>query len=315
MADDYYRILGVERNASSSEIQKAYRSLARKYHPDLNPNDKKAKERFKEVQQAYDVLNDSEKRKKYDQFGSAFDQIPEGGPWSNHGSGGGQDVDFSQFFGAGPQGASGFEDILRQFMGGRQGTKSSRGRRTRDESSSGSDIRHSIEVPFHVAVLGGNVQATIVRGERAEQINVKIPVGIQEGKVIRLRGMGEASPLGSPGDLLLTVRVKSHPHFTRKGNDLEVKLPITLEEAALGAKVDVPTPHGVVTIAIPPGTSGGKRLRLRGQGVHPPQDPPGDLYAEVQIVLKSSYSAEELDLIRKLCAGATSNPREGLRWQ
>jgi DnaJ-class molecular chaperone len=324
MEEDYYKVLGVERSATAEEIQKAYRALARKYHPDLNPGDKKAAERFKQVQQAYDVLNDAEKRKKYDQFGAGFEQFA-GAGWPPQGAGTGrggagqqfQDVDFSQFFGGaggGGQMPGGFEDILRQFAGGGAATG---GRRRRPRGPlRGQDVEAEIEIPFNVAIQGGSWEVTFRRdGQHTETISIKIPAGISDGKQMRLRGKGEPSPSDGPdGDLLLTVRVAPHPFFTRRGNDLEVKVPVSFAEAALGAKVDIPSPHGTITLSIPPGTSSGKRLRVRGMGVKPSSGEKGDLYAEVQIVLPGKFSEADAKLIRQLDESNPSQPRKGLVW-
>jgi curved DNA-binding protein len=320
MEEDYYKALGVERNASAEAIQKAYRALARKYHPDLNPNDKKAAERFKKVQQAYDVLSDPDKRKKYDQFGAAFEQMG-GAGWPPQGAGAGagaqfQDVDFSQFFGGagGGQMPGGFEDLLRQFGAGGAATG---GRRRRSRGPlRGEDVEAEIEIPFNVAITGGPWEVSFRRGnQRVETISIKIPAGISDGKQMRLRGKGEPSPSDGPdGDLLLTIRVAPHRHFTRRGNDLEVKVPVSFAEAALGAKVDLPTPHGTITLSIPPGTSSGKRLRVRGMGVQPATGDKGDLYAEVQIVLHGKFSDAEARVIRELDEANRFQPRKGLEW-
>lgn len=319
MEDDYYKTLGVERSASPADIQKAYRALARKNHPDLNPDDKKAQERFKKIQQAYDVLNDAEKRKQYDQFGSQFEQFRAGGG----GGGAGpqfNDVDFSQMFGGGggPAGGmppGGFEDLFRQFTGG-AGAPGGTRRRGRKTAIRGEDVEAEIEIPFNIAVQGGGWEVTFRRAHsKPETIEIKIPAGISDGKQMRLRGKGEQSIGDGPdGDLLLTVRVAPHPFFTRRGNDLEVKVPVSFAEAALGAKVDLPTPGGTVTLSIPPGTSSGKRLRVRGFGVQPATGDKGDLYAEVQIVLPGKYDEEDAKLVRKLDAAHPFDPRKGLKW-
>jgi len=320
MDEDYYKVLGVDRSASQDEISRAYRSLARKYHPDLNPDDKKAAERFKKVQQAYDVLGDAEKRKKYDQFGSAFEQFGGGAGWPPQGAGGAgaqfQDIDFSQFFGGagGGQMPGGFEEILRQFTGGGAATG---GRRRRPRGPlRGSDVEAEIEIPFNVAIEGGSWEVTFRRGNhKTETISIKIPPGINDGKQMRLRGKGEPSPSDGPdGDLLLMVRIAPHPFFTRRGNDLEVKVPVSFAETALGAKVDIPSPRGTIALAIPAGTSSGKRLRVRGMGVKTPDGESGDLYAEIQIVLPGKYDEDEAKLIRKLDEAHPFNPRKGLVW-
>jgi DnaJ-class molecular chaperone len=317
MEDDYYEVLGVQRKASQDEIQKAYRTLARKYHPDLNPDDKKAAERFKKVQLAYDVLGDADKRKKYDQFGPAFEQMGAAG-WPPQGAGGGagpqfQDIDFSQMFGGGGQVPGGFEDILRQFTGG-AATGGGRRRRGRTPMR-GADVAAEIEIPFNLAITGGTYEVSFRREGNAETISIKIPAGIGDGKQMRLRGKGEPGPADGPsGDLLLTVRVAPHPHFTRRGNDLEVKVPVTFAEAALGGKVDIPTPRGTIALAIPAGSSSGKRLRVRGMGVQSNTGENGDLYAEVQIVLNGKFDDDEAKVIRKLDQAHPFDPRKGLVW-
>jgi DnaJ-class molecular chaperone len=314
MEEDYYKILGVKRDASQKEIQRAYRDLARKYHPDMNPNDKKAKEKFQRVQQAYDVLSDAEKREMYDRYGSSFQSAGAGGGprYTYQQPGGGapfEEFDFSQLFGG--RGSEGFADIFRQFSAGRGQTQ---GRRAAPER--GSDLQYELEIPFRQAITGGEAALQVRRPDgKTESITVKIPAGIDDGKKIRLRGQGEAGPRGGkPGDLLIIVRVAPHPHFRRRGNDLEVVVPVTLAEAALGAKIDVPTPQGVITLTVPPGTSGGRRLRVKGRGVAPPKSAPGDLYAELRIVLPQEIDDESAQQIRAFDARHPLNPRADLRW-
>jgi len=314
MEEDYYKVLGVNRDASQADIQRAYRKLARKYHPDMNPNDHRAKERFQRVQQAYDVLGTPQKREMYDRYGSSF-QSAGGGPgggetytyqWGGP-SGGFEDIDFGQFFGR--RGAEGFADIFRQF-GGRR----AEGRRRRDQP--GPDVHHQIEVPFRTAIEGGNAALTVQRpGGRVETISVKIPAGIEDGKKVRVRGQGEPSPTGGkPGDILITVRVAAHPYFVRQGQDLEVTVPVTLAEAALGAKIDVPTPKGVIALSVPPGTSSGRRLRVKGHGVTPAGGGPGDLYAMLRIVLPEELDDEAKQQIREIDARHPLSPRDELKW-
>ncbi|MFI4876214.1 MAG: DnaJ C-terminal domain-containing protein [Blastopirellula sp. JB062] len=313
MPEDHYKTLGVSRSANADEIQKAYRKLAQKYHPDLNPDDKKAQERFKEIQNAYDVLGDSEKRTQYDQFGHGFEQMggggPQGGPWRRPGGGPGEEFDFSDLFGGGGGEASGgFSDIFRQFTGGG-------GRRARSAPMRGADLHHEVTVPFRTAVEGGEVRLSVRRGHGVETISAQIPPGIEDGKKIRLRGQGEPGPGGGPaGDILINVHVDSHRCFVRNGKNLEVKVPITLEEAALGGKIDVPTPHGTITLTVPPGSSGGKRLRIRGQGVKPKSGEPGDLYAELQITMPSQLDEQAKEAIRQLGKLYADDPRKDLAW-
>lgn len=326
MEEDYYKILGVSRSASEPDIQKAYRDLARKYHPDLNPDDKTAKAKFQAVQHAYEVLSDSQKREMYDRYGSSFESAGGGGPGGPGGPGGGtwrvypggggaaEDFDFSQFFGeryGNGAGSGGFGDIFEQFRRSRSSSQRPRGKAAR-----GTDLRHELTIPFTTAITGGEARLKIKRNDgRVETISVKIPPGIEDGKKIRLRGQGEKPGLGrKPGDILITVHVGAHPFFHRRGDNLHVKVPVTLAEAAEGAKVDVPTPNGTITLTVPPGTSSGRRLRIRGQGVARPGQPAGDLYAEMQIVLPPSLDDESLQWLRKISAKSSVNPRAELKW-
>ncbi|HPM81653.1 MAG TPA: DnaJ domain-containing protein, partial [Candidatus Anammoximicrobium sp.] len=219
MAQDYYQILGVPRTAAQAEIQKAYRKLARKFHPDMNPEDKTAKDKFKRVQEAYDVLSDPQKREMYDRYGSAFESAGGGaGPrWQSYGGGpeGFQDIDFSQMFGQGGAagGFGGFEEILQQFAGG--------GRRGRRPSARtrGADLEHELHIPFNTAINGGQAQLSIQRASgKVEAITVKIPAGIEDGQRIRLSGEGEPGARGGPkGDLYIFVSVREHDLFERDG--------------------------------------------------------------------------------------------------
>ena len=319
MPEDYYTTLGVSRSASESEIQKAYRELARKYHPDLNPDDAKAKQKFQEVQKAFDTLNDKKKREMYDRFGSAYESVGSGGPQSwGPGPGGGRTAggfSFEDLFGGmgggnADVGGGGFADLFRQF-GGR-----TRGAGPRSAPVRGSDIEHELTVPFTTAVLGGQAQVSLMRPDgNSETLEVKIPQGIDDGKKIRLRGQGEPSPTGgTAGDLLIKVRVAPHPHFRRQGKRLDVTVPVTLAEAVGGAKIDVPTPHGTISLSIPPGTSSGSKLRVKGQGVKPSGADPGDLFAEIQIVLPKNLTQDDRQTILQATSSYRDNPRAGLRW-
>jgi DnaJ-class molecular chaperone len=326
MADDYYQTLGVARDATEDDIQKAYRKLARKLHPDMNPDDKKAADKFKQVQLAYEVLSDAEKRKLYDQFGPNFEQLraagagagPGGRTWSTSDGPGGasfrfEDVDLGDLFGGGAEApGGGFSEFFRHFGGGRATAGGARHR----EPPRGADIEHEVEVPFQTAVQGGEVQLNVVRHDgRRETITAKIPQGIADGKRIRLRGQGEASPHGGqPGDLLLTVRAAPHPYFRRDGKNLEVTVPVTLLEAAEGAKVDVPSPRGTISVTVPAGSSSGRKLRLKGLGVDDGKGSPGDLLAEVQIMLPRDLSADDVALLKQIDQRHPLSPRTDLRW-
>jgi len=328
MSDDYYARLGVTKGASADEIQKAYRKLAKKYHPDLNPDDKAAQKKFKEVQQAYDVLSDEKKRKLYDQFGPGFEQVTQGGSpqWSSQ-----VPPDFAGFDFSGAYGSSGggegplppdLQDLLRQFTGGASfqfggptGRRRSSTRRAGPQP--GADIRHEAEIPFQTAVTGGEVSLRLVRpGRKAETLTVKIPAGIENGKTIRLRGQGDPSRNGgTAGDLLVTVRVAPHPHYRRDGLDLIARVPVTFAEATLGAKVDVPTTHGVISLKVPAGTSSGARLRAKGQGIKSPDGSAGDLYAEIQVVAPKHVDDQTAALVRQLDERLNQgNPRAELQW-
>ena len=322
MSDDYYKILGVGRSASQTEIQKAYRSLAKKYHPDLNPDDKTAKQKFQEVQTAYDVLNDPKQREMYDQYGPNFAAAAEaakrgGAAWS-----GGQvppefsGFDFSQMFGGGGRGAgqgADFEDLLRQFTGAGGGFETGP-RRRRRAATPGEDVAHDLTIPLATAVTGGEANLRVRRpGAKTETISVKIPAGIDEGQTIRLRGQGgESATGGPPGDLLITIHVEPHEHYTRQGLDLTVKVPVTVAEAALGAKIDIPTPHGVITMTVPAGTSSGKRIRAKGYGVRKKSGDRGDLYAEILIEIPKQIDSQSASLIRELDSHWSQSVREDL---
>ena len=322
MAKDYYTTLGVSRDASGSEIQKAYRRLAREFHPDLNPDDQTAKRKFQEVQKAFDVLNDSSKREMYDRYGSSFESMgggPQGGgpqgagPWRTaQGGGGFEDIDIGEMFGERFGEGEGFAELFRGF--GRAGRQ--RGGQPASPPSRGADIKNKLDVTLRIAVTGGEANLTVQRaGGKTEQITVKIPAGIEDGKKIRLRGQGEQQIGGGPaGDILITVCVLPHACFQRHGNNLEIRVPVTLSEAAAGATVDVPTPSGTISLKVPPGSSSGTKLRVKGHGVSPHRGPPGDLYAEIQIVLPRSLDDDDVELINKLDAKHPQQPRSDLKW-
>ena len=319
MSKDFYKTLGVSKSASAEEIQKAYRNLARKYHPDLNPDDKTAKQKFQDVQQAYETLNDPKKKQLYDQFGSDYEQM--GGGAGPQFTGGQVPPGFEHMFGgAGGSGGITLEDLMRQFGmggGGFEGAPSGGRRRTRKPvQEPGEDVRYELEIPFRTAVEGGKVSLTIRRPSRkTETIEVAIPAGIESGKTVRYRGQGDPSSSGGPaGDLLVTVRVAAHEFFTRQGLDLTVKVPITIAEACLGGKIDVPSPHGTLNLTVPPGTSSGKRIRAKGQGIHAKDGSVGDLYAEVQIVVPKKLNSKTSELVKQLADQLDEDPRANLHF-
>ncbi len=314
MADDYYKILGVSKTATADEIRKAYRKLARVNHPDAKPNDAKAAEKFKQIQEAYDVLNDETKRKQYDQFGPDFARMGQqgpfgpGGPGGSGGFGGGAGpIDLSELFGNG-----GID--LGDFFNGGGGAASSTGRRGKRAAARGEDTRATVKVDFETAVNGGSVDVRIDRGVTVETLGVKVPAGVSEGQVIRLAGQGSPGSRGGiPGDLLLRIEILPHPYFRREGSNLLLDVPISPPEAALGTKVDVPTlSEGRVVVKVPPGTSSGVKLRLRGKGVLDPQTKQvGDQFVVIKIVLPKTISDRDKALYQQL-AEEGSSVREGL---
>jgi DnaJ-class molecular chaperone len=324
---DFYKTLGVSRNASAEEIRKAYKKLARKYHPDVRPGDKDAADQFKKVQQAYSVLGDAEKRVQYDRYGHAFDggrAGPHRTAWAA-GPDGTHAVDlsdlFNQFFGDGFRGGSGGAGAGFEHGPFRAGSARAHEEGSFDQgepfrgSRKGEDISFDVTVPFQVAAEGGSHGLQIRRGEQIERINVKIPAGVEDGSVIRLAGQGQPGPSGGPaGDLLLTVHVSPHPYFHREGSNVLVDVPITPSEAALGTKVEVPTlSEGHVTVTVPPGTSSGTKLRLRGKGVRNPKSSErGDQFVVVKIVVPRQPSDAAKKLYRELAEVEPAAPRSGL---
>ena len=266
MNKDLYSVLGVNKTASDSEIKSAYRKLARKYHPDLNKDNPAAAEKFKEVSCAYDILGDKEKRRKYDNkeidaegkptgFGAGFGGGNGGYSYSGgnpFGAGGGN-FDFSSIFG---------DDIFSQFSGGSGGFGAGFSGRSRPRK--GQDINYTMQIDFLSAARGDDKTVSI----QGKSINVKIPAGTEDGQTLRLKGLGYPSPNGGEaGDVLITLKVSCHPYFCTEGKNVVIELPISLKEAVLGAKVTVPTINGKVAVTIPPYSSSGSKLRLKGQGI------------------------------------------------
>ena len=336
MADrDYYEVLGVSKGASPDQIKKAYRGLARKHHPDVNPGDKKAEGLFKEVQKAYDILSEPDKRKVYDQFGHAGLEGGGHGPragaaeWAarhgGHGGGGGQggfeDVDLGAFFNAGGGGGMGpgmadigsgggsiFEDLIGRVRGDRRGA-GRRGARPQPRATEA-----EITIPFLTAVRGGETSIEIEReGGRRETLVAKIPAGVETGGKIRLKGQGEGHDPAGRADLMIGLTVSPHPYFTRDGRNLLVDVPITIGEAVLGARVEVPTLDGPKTLPIPAGASSGQKLRLKGQGVPAVRDlPAGDLFVVLKVVVPKTVEPEAKALIERFAALDPTTPRAGL---
>lgn len=378
---DYYDLLGVDRKATAKDIRGAFRKLARKYHPDLNPGDKAAEEKFKELQEAYDVLSDSKKRGIYDTHGFYSENMPPSGygyPGGSDPGSGGSDVnfDFGGFDFGGGQGAtqsggSSFRDLFGQFFGGRGGAP------VETESEPGGDLEYQLEIDFWDAVRGavkklqitrmdscetchgtgavgtpqtcptcngtGSVQQTAGKmrfnvpcnrcggtgklrtpcrtcgGEgrvrRTETIDVRIPVGVANGGRVRVPGKGNAGTMGAPsGDLYLRVVVRPHEFFERRGNDLYTKVPVTVPEASLGAKVEVPTIDGRSLVRIPPGTNSGRTLRLKEKGVPSARKDGvrGDQYVEIQVIVPEPTDERVRKLMKDLEEVAPADPRKDL---
>ena len=299
---DFYEVLGVPRSASQDEIRKAYKKLARKFHPDVKPADPDAEKKFSEITEAYDILSDEEKRKNFDQFGHGF-----------RGGGGGGGNPF-QGFGGGSGGGAAFDldDLLGgMFGGGGRGG----GRRAQPRAQKGADAKADITIPFTMAVEGGDYSRNVQQGSKSERLSIKIPAGIDDGQTIRLAGQGGPGVGGgAPGDLLVTIQIAAHPWFRRDGSNLLVDVPLTPSEAALGAKIDVPTlTEGLVVLSVPPGTSSGARLRLRGKGVRNPKTGDrGDQFVVLKIVLPKELSEEARSLYQQLSELPTTDPRDGM---
>ena len=289
---DLYDILGVSRSATADEIKKAYRRLAKQYHPDVNPGNKAAEEKFKEVTAAFEVLSDPKRRKLYDEFGAdalrtGFDEkkAEEYRRWKRQGApAGGMPFDFGDFesVNVGEYGAFDFGSIFGDLFGGGAGRARTRARRG-PVTMPGADATAEIEVTLRDAVLGAERDLRI----DGRTLRVKIPAGVTDGAQIRLAGQGGPGAQGGPsGDLYLTVRLREHPHVRRDGKDLLLDLPVTVPEAALGAEVHLPTFEGTVRLRVPAGAQSGTKLRLRGKGLPDLRGGArGDLYAVVQIVL------------------------------
>jgi curved DNA-binding protein len=314
---DFYEILGVSRNATQEQIQRAYRKLARAHHPDVN-KDPGAEDRFKDVSEAYNVLHDPETRRRYDAFGPDFRRVPDdvdpetwnraaagGGTWAGGAGTGGRarrgpaaDTGFATGFG---------EDIdLDDLLGGLFGGRAGRGW----GPIPGADQEAVIDLTVEEAYRGTRRSVTLEGGGQTRTLQVTIPAGVTNGQRIRLAGQGGRGTEGAPaGDLYLIVRIAPHPRYRVEGRDLHVELPLAPWEAALGTTVAVETPDGEAKVKVPAGTSSGRRLRLRGRGLPNPKGTAGDLYAEARILVPRKLSAEERRLFEELAATSTFDPR------
>jgi DnaJ-class molecular chaperone len=317
---DLYRTLGVRRDASADAIKKAYRKIARDNHPDVNPGDHKAEERFKAASEAYEILSDATKRKNYDDFGEAamnpnFDAEKARAFGGGFGGGGGSPFGGGGFQG-GPGGMGDLGDIFGDLFGGGGGQRRGGQRFARK----GQDLETTLRLGFEEAAEGGERQIAVNRptadgGARRENVTVRIPPGVGDGGKIRLPGKGGEGMGGGPaGDLFANIRVGKHPFFTRDGRNLHVDLPISVSEAVLGAKVEVPTLKGQITLTIPPETDSGTKLRLRGKGIPNPKKgaESGDLYVTVQISVPRGLDDEAKEKLKALSSFDPESIREKL---
>jgi len=311
---DYYQTLGVAKTASAKELKQAYRKLARKYHPDVNPGDKAAEGRFKEINEAYEVLGDPDKRRKYDELGAnwrMYEQAQQGQPWPPGAGGPGQGDAWTINMG-GPGGyrtmteeemhelfgnEDPFSDFFRTFFGGGAREAGGRARQARaPRSQKGRDIEHEVELTLEEAYHGATRRISIKQGGHARSVDVRIPVGVKDGSRVRAAGEGESGANGgAAGDLYLRVRLRPHPVFERDGKDLRAKVALPVTTAVLGGEANVPTITGSVRLKIPETTQNGQVFRLKGHGmpaVGKPDDR-GDLYAMAEIQLPRSLSKDQ----------------------
>jgi DnaJ-class molecular chaperone len=296
---DYYDILGVDEDAGQSEIKKAYRSLARKHHPDRNPDDDRAEERFKEIQEAYSVLSDEDQRRQYDQrrkFGGGFGA--NGGFRPGQAGQGGREVRFERgnlddMFGGG----GGLGDVFESFFSGQQRSRPQDPfqQQRRQQAARGQDIETSLRLSFDEALQGGRRQVRLPNGET---VRLKVPKGVRDGYKVRLRGRGQAGPRGQAGDLYVTFRVGDHPRFRRKGDDIYLTERVSAFDAILGCTRRIPTPYGQkIKLNIPAGTQPGEKLRLKGQGVQL-EDGNGDLYVEIDVHIPENLTDAQRQALR-----------------
>jgi len=302
---DYYKILGVDRKASEEEIKKAFRKLAMKYHPDRNPGDKKAEETFKDINEAYEVLSDPEKRRRYDQLGESYTRwqqaggAPGGFNWNEWFSGapGGVRVEYTNLDDLFGGGAGGFSDFFQAIFGGMGGGAATR-TATRTARSRPPAVEHPVEITLQEAYRGTERTVTI----DGRRLQVKIPPGADNGTKVRMAGVGQPGPNGTRGDIYLVVQVIPDPRFERKGNDLYTDFDLDLYTAVLGGEARVDTPDGQVVLTIPPGTQPGQTFRLAGRGMPHLRNPQnrGDLFARARVTLPRNLTPQQREYFEKL---------------
>ena len=314
---DYYQILGISKDADAEEIKRAYRKLARKYHPDLNPGDKSAEAKFKEINEAQEVLSDPEKRSKYDQYGQYWQQVGEGASSSASAGTRGVNVDVGGFDFAN---YGNFDDFINEILG-RAGSsgKASYSYRTSSPGGfsnfddygdiPGQDSEAAIALTFSEAFNGTQKQFRIGN----ETVKVRIPPGAKTGSRLRIKGKGQTSPFsGQRGDLYLNIELQPHPLFKFQGDNLVAEIPITPPEAVLGTEITVPTPAGKVTLKVPSGVSSGQSLRLKEQGWRKPNNQRSDLIVKLKIVTSKDISEAEREYYQKIDKASNFNPRSNL---
>lgn len=304
MSDDPYKVLGVSKDATQAEIKKAYRKLAKSLHPDLSPGDKTKADEFQKVGAAYDILGDPEKRRRFD--AGEIDATGQERPERQF---------YRQYAGADPErryhSTAGFDDFedASDFFGDLFG------RRARSSHGSaggfgarGADVRYHLEVDFIDAARGARRTVPLPDGQK---IDLSVPAGVRDGQTLRLRGKGRTGMGGGPaGDAYVEISVKPHPLFKRDGNDIEVEVPVTFDEAVLGGKIEVPTISGPVSMSVPKGASSGQRLRLKGKGIAPAKALAGDQYVRLKIVLPEKIDSDMEDLARRWRETVRHDPRE-----
>jgi DnaJ-class molecular chaperone len=318
---DPYKVLGVAKDASPADVKKAFRKLAKQHHPDQNPNDPKAKEKFAEINAAYEIVGDEKKRAQFDRGEIDAEGKPRHPGFEGFGAGagpggfrrgggpGGQHFEFN--FGGGAQGFDAADIFADLFSGRGGGGRAGFGGGGRQAREPGADIALEAAIPLETAIHGGKARVLMPNGRTLE---INVPAGIEEGKQIRLRGQGQPSPSGGPaGDALVSVRFEKHGLFRIDGRDLRLDLPIALYEAVLGAKVEAPTLSGKVELTLPPHSNSGRTLRLRGKGLPAAGDKAaGDLLVTLRILLPDSADHELEELARRMRADKPYNPRNEL---